>query len=231
MIEQIDRKQSKYLGNTAKCLLGQVYNDLFGDANTAYEYFLQGCDKSESLYNAYIFKIKGMYWQYFVGDYQRAIKYFYKSVCIHKEYFAAWYKMGFCYYKMDKKRKAFIAFNAVVKILKPKFMQTCLTPKETEHLFLASKQCAGIIYELDADIERAIEYDLLAESVWKNIGDNGFYMFLSDDYEEQNNLRKETQRRLNIKMVYDHISKMYKMDNEYQIARKYEEKYLSVENT
>lgn len=224
VIEALDKKNSEDFGNHTKCLLGQVYYDLKDEGNNAYEYYLECCNDNESLYNAYLFKIKGIYWQNFVGDYERANKYYLKSILIFPEYFSAWYKMGFCYYQLNNKKMALHCFETVVEILQ-NTENTMLAPKDIEHLFLSLKQCAELIYEINADIEKSIEYALKAIELWMKISNNEYLKMIGSGEEETKILREEVKKNLDIKKVAVYTSKMYKMNNQYEKAQQIEENF------
>lgn len=228
VIKKLDDRNSEYFGNHTKSLMGQVYYELLDKENTAYECFLHCCNNDESIYNAYIFKVKGGYWHDFIADYERANKYYFKSILIFPEYFSAWYKMGYCYYQMNQKSKALFCFQMVIDILegKKEGEDYCsLAPKELEHLFLAYRQYAGIVYELDADVESAIEYDLKAVKLWKNISYNNYFKKIGEE-EDISKFCDEIKNNLNVDKVYEHLSKMYKMANQYDDAEKYKQSYL-----
>lgn len=224
VLNALDKKHNKFFSNHTKCLLGQVYYDLKDEGNNAYEYYLDCCDDDESLYNAYLFKIKGIYWQNFVGDYERAIKYYIKSILIFPEYYSAWYKMAFCYYQLNKKEMALYCFETVVQILE-NIENTVLAPKDIEHLFLSLKQCAELVYEIDADIEKSIKFASNAIELWEKISDNEYLTMISSQEEETKILREEVKKNLDIKKVAVYISKMYKMDNQYEKAQQIEEHF------
>lgn len=225
VIESIDKKNSGFLGNHTKSLLGQVYYDLKDEANKAYDYYLECCDDDESLYNAFLFKVKGVYWQNFVCDYERANKYYLKSILIFPEYYSAWYKMGYCYYQLNNKRMSLFCFETIVKILKNR-EYSMLTPKDIEHLFLSLKQCAELVYEINADVDISIDYAKSAEELWNNMPNNMYLDIISDNSEEKQKLVQEVKDNLNIKEIALHLSNMYKLRNEYDEAHYYEEKYL-----
>lgn len=225
VIESIDRENSEILGNHTKNLLGQVYYDLKDEANKAYDYYLECCDDDESLYNAFLFKVKGVYWQNFVCDYERANKYYLKSILIFPEYFSAWYKMGYCYYQLNNKRMALFCFETIVKILESR-EYSMLTPKDIEHLFLSLKQCAELVYEINAEIDSSINYAMRAEKLWNSMPYNIYLDIISDNSKEKQKLVKEVKDNLNIKEIALHLSNMYKLRNEYDKAHYYEEKYL-----
>ena len=101
-----------------------------------------------------------------------------------------------------------------------------LTPKDIEHLFLSLKQCAELVYEINAEIDSSINYAMRAEKLWNSMPYNIYLDIISDNSKEKQKLVKEVKDNLNIKEIALHLSNMYKLRNEYDKAHYYEEKYL-----
>lgn len=222
IINKLDESCSQEFGNLTKCLLGQIYYNLQERPNTSYEYYLECCKNDESLYNAYLFREKGRYWQDFIGDYERANQYYFKSIIIYPEYFSSWYKMGFCYYQCNNKKKALYCFERVIDIFDNYNIEdTLFAAKDIEHLFLSKVQCAKIVYEVNADVESAIKYDLDAIELWKSISNNKYLEKISEQ-QECERLKMEVQKNLDISKVKSHLRQMYKLNNQYDEAEKYQ---------
>lgn len=214
--------------NSLRSLIGQIYDDLVGDKNAAYEYYLKCCQK-EDRHNAYVFMIKGRYWQDFVGDYELAIKYYLKSITLFNEYYRSWYKMGYCYYYLKQPSKMLISFDMVRKILQKRLDADTIRPMEMEHLFLACIQCADILYQYNWGLSRAIGFNLLAERVWDRVGFSSCFSLMCRNAGEKGKYVKEVRKKLNIKRVYNSLMELYRLSDMPDKAAEYEWKYMRVE--
>ena len=206
-------------------LLGQIYYYLQEAPNQAYNCYVNYWSKDDFIDNAFILKEMGLYWEKYNCNYEKAIIYYLKSILLFPEYFSSWYRMGCCYYKLNNKKMALFCFNTVVEILENDNYDI-LSSKELEYLFLSLTQCSTLIYEIETNIEKSIEYSLKAEKLWNNIPNNLYLEKISYDSKEKLLLINNSKQSLNIKEISKHISNMYLLKNQYDIAEKYKNKYL-----
>lgn len=205
-------------------LLGQIYHYLQESPNQAYNYYIDCLNRNNYTYNNFIFKELGIYWEKYNCNCEKAIIYYLKSILLFPEYFSSWYRMGCCYYKLNNKKIALSCFNMVVEILEDD-NDNMLTPKELEYLFLSLTQCATLTYEIEANIEKSIEYSLKAEKLWNNISNNLYLKKISCSNKEKLLLINNVKQNLNIKKISNHIFSMYLLKNQYDIAEEYKNKY------
>ena len=205
-------------------LLGQIYHYLQESPNQAYNYYIDCLNRNNYTYNNFILKELGIYWEKYNCNCEKAIIYYLKSILLFPEYFSSWYRMGCCYYRLNNKKIALSCFNMVVEILEDD-NDNMLTPKELEYLFLSLTQCATLTYEIEANIEKSIEYSLKAEKLWNNISNNLYLKKISCSNKEKLLLINNVKQNLNIKKISNHISSMYLLKNQYDIAEEYKNKY------
>lgn len=222
--QDLEKNGPASMQSSAKILLGQIYDAFLGDTNHAYELYVEGCNSTGD-YNAYAFFLKGQYWQNFVQKYREANKYYLKSVMIWPEYYRAWYKLGFCFFKLDRVEEAVVAYDCVRRILEPRLKANTIRPMEIEHLFLACRQCGEILSTSGRDIKRAIQYDLCAAEAWEKIEETSFWDLMTEDEEERRALQKEIKERLSIRKIYEHLYGLYGLIGDKGKTTQYEKKY------
>ena len=216
----LDHSTSLEMG--VKTLVGLIYGNLLSNENEAYNSYLQACYGRN--FNAYLYLLKGQYWQNFDIDYERANRYFLFSVCNFPEYYRAWYKIGCCLIKMGKPEKALVAFNTVRKILLQRLDAGCIKVMEIEHFFLACYQYADIVFKQYNDVKTAIQYYLYAEKSWNSITETKFFELISSDNTEQERLRKVARKNLDIGKIYDQLMMLYVRSGQKKEAAEYNDK-------
>ena len=177
-------------------LLAQIYDDLMGDHNVAYQFHLEACQKYNS---AYAFYRKGKYWQDYAKDYKKAIRYYIKGVKIYPEYYRAWYRLGRCYMLSERYHDALNMFRNVTEILKSRLEKKQLRPIEIEYIFKAYNLCGYICNKKLNNPRLAILENMQAEDAWEAIGKSEFFEIFSNDKEV---IRERVQRKLNISKIY-----------------------------
>ncbi len=181
-------------------LLAQIYDNLIEDPNMAYQYYLKEC----KTYNAYAFYRKGLYWQDYAKDYDKAIKFYKKSICIYPVYYQAWYELGRCYMLSERSREALGMFRNVSKILKPRLDAKQMRPMEIEYMFKAQNLCGYICNDFLGNPRLAIIENLKAEEAWDTIEKSVFFHILPKEKLVRNSMKK----KLNIAQIYRIICKL-----------------------
>lgn len=215
------------LRNSAYMLLGQIYDDLVRNHDTAYEYYLKCCSNTDR-HNAYVFMRKGQYWQEQAEQYETAIKYYMRSISIFPEYYRAWYRMGNAYYHLRNYREAYTSYDAVIRILTERLDAGQIRPMEIEHLFLAANQCSRICMDRNRDVGKAIELLCLAERVWNEIDQSKFIEMMSTEEGESQIFRSITKEKLNIGNVFERLGELYGLCGHREIAEEYRRKSIQV---
>lgn len=207
-------KESFYL------LLAQIYDDLLKDANMAYEYYLLACKD----YNAYIYYRKGGYWQEYAKDYNKAVKYYIKSVSIYPEYYRAWYMLGFCYMMLGRCTEALDVYRNIGQILTPRLDKRQMRPMEIEYMFKAQNQCAYICNKVMNNPQQSIRENFKAVEVWEAIDRSMFFDFFSPD---QAIVRKRVKKQLNVSKIYYEIYLLADKIGDLQLKQEYLDKILN----
>lgn len=205
-----------------KTLIGLVYSNLLSNENEAYNSYLQACYGRR--FNAYLYMLKGQYWQNFDVDYKKANRYFLFSVRNFPEYYRVWYKIGCCLIKMRKPEKALVAFDAVRKILLQRLNAGCIKVMEIEHFFLSCYQYADIVFKEYKDAKTALQYYLYAEKAWNSIMETRFFELISSEKSEIEQLRKIAKKNLDIEKVYNKLIMLYVRTGQIKEATKYNDK-------
>lgn len=226
MIDVCDRMQlgiNNYLGDSIRMLKGMIYEDLLDNSNKAYEFFVNSCN-SKTTYNSYVFFRKGLYWQYFADQMDNAVKYYNKSVGIFREYYRAWFKIGFCCHKAGRYKEALDAYNNVKNILYDRLRANWIRPLEIEHLFKAQLQSLVIWEEVYNNIANAIEAGRVAEMVWQSIDSTMFIRYMCIDEREEQQYREYTRENISIDSVYAKMLELYKIEGNRDKVQEYENK-------
>lgn len=226
MINVCDRIQlgfGDYLGDSIRMLKGMIYDDLLDNSNKAYEFFVNSCN-SKTTYNSYVFFRKGLYWQYFADHMDNAVKYYNKSVGIFREYYRAWFKIGFCCHKAGRYKEALGAYNNVKNILYGRLRENWIRPLEIEHLFKAQLQSLVIWEEVYNNIANAIEAGRVAEMVWQSIDSTMFFQYMCIDEHEEQQYREYTRENISIDSVYAKMVELYKIEGNRDKVQEYENK-------
>ena len=205
------------LSDSFNMLLAQIYDDLLKDANKAYPYYLLACKD----YNAYAFYRKGIYWQEYAKDYNKAIKYYSQSVHIYPEYYRAWYRLGNCFMLTNKCREALEIFRHVNCILKPRLETKKIRPMEIEYLFKAQNRCAYICNKVLNNKQQSIRENMEAIKAWEAIDNSSFFEFFK---EEEETTRKRVKKELNILKIYMEIYKLADKIGDSQLKKEYSNK-------
>ena len=187
-------------------LQAQIYDDLLGDINMAYEKYLNVCKD----YNAYAYFRKGIYWQNYANDFEYALKYYYRSVRIYPEYYRAWYRIGNCYMQMKKYKKALKAFDIVCAILDHRLENKTIRPMEIEHMFKAQNQAAFICNKVLQNPSLSIIKNIGALQAWNAIENSSFYELMDDSGQETQTLKKIVADHLNVKKIWIELMKLGK---------------------
>lgn len=216
----LDHSTSLEMG--VKTLIGLVYSNLLSNENEAYNSYLQACYGRG--FNAYLYMLKGQYWQNFDVDYKKANRYFLFSVRNFPEYYRVWYKIGCCLIKMKKPEKALIAFDTVRKILLQRLDAGCIKVMEIEHFFLACHQYADIVFKEYKDAKTAIQYYLYAEKAWDSVMDTRIFELISKEKSEIEQLRKIARKNLDIENVYNRLIMLYARAGQMKEAALYNDK-------
>lgn len=195
-----------------RLLQAQIYDDLLGDINMAYEKYLNCCTD----YNAYAYFRKGIYWQNYTNNFGYALKYYYRSVQIYPEYYRAWYRIGNCYMQTKKYKKALKAFDIVCAILDHRLENKSIRPMEIEHMFKAKNQAAFICNKALQNPSLSITKNKGALQVWNAIESSSFYELMDDSGQETRTLKKIVADHLNVKKIWIELMKLGKTvrDNE-----------------
>ena len=212
------------LGDSVKMLMGQIYDDLFLDANKAYECYVNCCNDNTA-YNSYVYFRKGKYWQEFANDWENALKYYMQAVYIYPEYYRAWYKIGLCYQNLNNPRGVVISYENVRKCLSERISEKCVRPMEIEHIFKAQMQIAEI-WEANGNPTNAISALKWVERVWNLIDQTSFYGVMCGDDEESINFYKaKTRENLNIDRLCEKMIVLYTGIGYREEALQFREKY------
>lgn len=215
------RGEQKELEESFYLLLAQIYDDLLKDSNMAYEYYLPACKD----YNAYAYYRKGIYWQEYAKEYEKAAKYYAKSVCIFPEYYRAWYMLGFCYMNMGRCSEALDVFRNIGRILNPRLNTKKMRPVEIEYLFKAQNQCAYICNKVMNNPQQSIRENFKAEEVWNAIDQSEFFDIFAPD---QAIVRKRVKKQLNVSKIYYEIYFLADRIGDTSLKLKYLEKIVSI---
>lgn len=190
--------------NSFKLLAGEICNYLLHDENIAYDYYMDVC-KSEEVYNAYAFYLKGEYWACFGQDEIAARRYFIKSIRINPEYYVAWYMLAKNLEKINNMKNATVAYTVVRNIIYPRLRYGELAAQEYYYLVNACIRL-GIIYDTPGTEDVSIKNYLMVEKVWNNIGKQKLNMLPNVNINELINTIKSS---VDIKSVYKSIAQLY----------------------
>ena len=211
------------LGYSVKMLKGQIYDDLFFDANKAYECYVDCCNDNTT-YNSYVYFRKGNYWQDFGKNWENALKYYLQAVYIYPQYYRAWYKIGLCYQKLNRPKEVVAAYENVRKCLADRIAGQWVRPMEIEHIFKAQMQIAGI-WETNGNQMKAIEALKWAMHVWDLIDETDFYGFMCGNNDERIAFyRKKTEENLDIDRLCEKMVVLYTGIGDREAALQYREK-------
>lgn len=197
-------------------LLAQTYDDLFGEYNISYEYYLMACNKK----NAFAYFKKGEYWNKYGKRPEKAIKYYERSVSLFPEYHKAWYNLGVSNFNMGNMDKALTAFKNVNLILSKKKKYHNLSQIDMEYLYKACSLSGYIYNKFYSDYSKAIKYDLIAVDVWKSIEQNIFGITNESKYYYMinNNILK---KKLNVEKMYHILYQLFETIGSKELAEEF----------
>lgn len=210
------------LGDSVILLEGRIYDILLDWGNPAYERYVECC--REGTYNAYVFFRKGQYWQKYNSDYKKALRYYLQSIKLFPEYYRAWYKVGLCYYELEKYEEALKAFALVKQILMPRLKAKWMNPMEMEHLYRAQCYSGYINYKKFQNFAEAFRANLVAEAVYETIQNSNFIPFMCNDTSTAQYCKEVIRNNFNIKGLYREQAKLNSLMGRTDTVRAYEEK-------
>lgn len=208
--QYMDNFQDDSLQIALMTLRAKCYMDLIGDMPKGYDYLESICDQNGD-YNAEAYFLRGNYWLSNAKNYKVATKYYVSSLERFSEDYRVWYRLGVAYYKTEEKRKALAAFEAVVKILKPRFMKNKLRVYESERLFLSYRYSGNIYFNKNNDLRNAISCYKYAQMVYENISESTFYADAKISEADVNNIRKMAESSLEIKEIEEQLQYWQKL--------------------
>lgn len=224
LCDLLDTGLDGLLGDSVRMLKGQTYDDLFFDANKAYECYVDCCN-DKTAYNSYVYFRKGNYWQEAGDSWENALQYYMQAVYIYPEYYRAWYKIGLCYQNLNMPRDVVTSYENVRKCLSGRISSKCVRPMEIEHVFKAQMQIADI-WEANGNPMKAIKALEWAERAWDSIGETSFYgVMCGTDEKLIDFYRAKTRENLNIDRLCEKMIVLYTGIGEREKALQYREKF------
>lgn len=203
--------------NSVQLLLTQIYEDLLKETNIAYENYLTLCREP---YSAFVYFKKANYWKDFGSKPERALQYYEQSVARFPQYYQAWFNMGVCCAGLGYYGDAMAAFQNVKRILGKKRRASVLRPIETEYLYKAYCCCGDIWYNHFGNPHAAIKEDMVAETIWSEIEESGFYAVMAEEA-DRIYLTNVMKKQFNIDSLRAVIEKLANRVKDYELAKEY----------
>lgn len=211
-------------------LIAQIYGDLSDNKQLAYKFYETATQSNEL--NAFAWYKMGDILKKKYKEFSQAKKCFDRAVQINPNYYKAVYKQADCAYEMGKTDDALKKFEHVAEILQGRMNVGILLPMQIEYIFKVYNNIGKIWFrDCNAPLPAISAYKR-AEKIWMDIDmveqNHVVKAFLSESKMQMTGeLYPKMKKKLNIKMVYRRLIKLYEILGDTTQASYYLEKILN----